>query len=110
MKRSAEQRIADIRAAIARCLRYSHELDAVDGHLAQMALDAIERNIAVIGEAATHLPEAVTDELSDIDWPAIRGMRNILIHEYFGVEVAVVRDVIDSKLQPLDDALARFEP
>lgn len=73
-----------------------------------MALDAIERNIAVIGEAAIHLPEMVTDELSEIDWPAIRGMRNILIHEYFGVEVAVVRDVIHSKLQPLDSALYLF--
>ena len=73
-----------------------------------MALDAIERNIAVIGEAATHLPELVTDELGEVDWSAIRGMRNILVHEYFGVEITIIRDVIDSKLQPLDRALLKF--
>lgn len=70
-----------------------------------MAVDAIERNIATIGEAANHLPETVTGALPGIDWQAIRGMRNILIHEYFGVENAVVRDVIETKLQPLDIAL-----
>ena len=105
MSRSAEERIADIRSAIARCLRYSNDLDEANGHIAQMARDAIERNIAVTGEAAAHLPANVTDELSEIDWSAIRGMRNILIYDYFGVETAVVRDVIDSKLQPLDIAL-----
>lgn len=108
MKRSVSERIADIRTAIARCLDYAADLDSTEGHMAQMAVDAIERNIATIGEAANHLPDTVTDALPGIDWPAIRGMRNILIHEYFGVENAVVRDVIETKLQPLDDALAQY--
>lgn len=107
MSRSAEERIADIRAAIGRCLLYAADLEAPHGHLAEMAADAIERNIAVIGEAAGHLPDTVITSLPEIDWSAIRGMRNILIHRYFGVEHAVIRDVIDTKLQPLDDALAR---
>jgi uncharacterized protein with HEPN domain len=99
----------DIRVAIGRCLAYAADLDSTEGHVAKMAMDAIERNIATIGEAALHLSESVTDDLPGIDWPAIRGMRNILIHEYFGVEKAVVRDVIETKLQPLDDAaLARY--
>lgn len=108
MSRATEERIADIRAAIARCLRYAGDLDATEGHLAEMAIDAIERNIAVIGEAASHLPEAVTGALPEIDWSAIRGMRNVLVHEYFGVDKGVVRDVIDTKIRALDDALARY--
>lgn len=64
--------------------------------------------IAVIGEAAAHLPAAVTESLPQIDWAGIRGMRNILIHEYFGVDSAVIRDVIATKLRPLDDALAEY--
>jgi uncharacterized protein with HEPN domain len=110
VSRTAEERIADIRAAIARCQRYATDLDATQGHLAEMAVDAIERNIAVIGEAANHLPGAVTEALPQIDWPAIRGMRNILIHEYFGVDKAVVRDVIETKLRALEDALAQYKP
>jgi hypothetical protein len=38
----------------------------------------------------------------------IRGMRNVLIRMYFGVDSAVVRDVVETKLQPLDEALARY--
>lgn len=108
MKRSVQERVGDIRVAIARCSVYAVDLDSTEGHVAQMAVDAIERNIATIGEAANHLPDTVTEALPGIDWPAIRGMRNILIHEYFGVEKAVVRDVIETKLQPLDDVLAQY--
>lgn len=108
MSRTTEDRIGDIRAALARCLRYAGELDAREGHLADMAADAIERNIALIGEAARHLPESVTEALPQIDWSAIREMRNILIHEYFGVDKTVVRDVVDTKLRALDAALAQY--
>ncbi len=73
-----------------------------------MAADAVERNIAVIGEAARHLPANVVDALPQVDWAAIRGMRNILIHEYFGVDKDVVRDVIETTLQRLDSALADY--
>lgn len=67
-----------------------------------------ERNIAVIGEAATHLPETVTEALPQIDWSAIRGMRNILVHEYVGVDKTVISDLIATKLRALDDALAQY--
>jgi len=108
VSRATEEWITDIRVAIARCLRYAPDLDAGEGHLAEMAADAVERNIAVIGEAARHLPVSVTDALSQVDWSAIRGMRNVLIHEYFGVDRDVVRDVILTKLLPLDAALAAY--
>jgi uncharacterized protein with HEPN domain len=108
VSRSTEERIADIRSAIARCLCYADDLDATEGHLAEMAMDAIERNIALIGEATNHLPETVTEALPQIDWSAIRGMRNILVHEYFGIDKTVVRDVIDTKLRALDQALAEY--
>ena len=78
------------------------------GILRKMASDAIERNIAIICEAANHLPGSVTEALPQMDWPAIRGMRNILIHEYFRVDKDVVRDVIDTQLKALDDALAQY--
>ncbi len=108
MSRDPDEWINDIRAAIARCLRYSADLDATDGHIAEMAADAVERNIAVIGEAARHLPLDIIEALPEIDWAAMRGMRNILIHEYFGVDKDVVRDVIDTRLRPLDAALADY--
>lgn len=71
----------------------------------EMAEDAIERNLQIIGEAVNHLPTAITDAHSDVPWPQIRGFRNILVHQYFGVDVDVVRDVVETHLPPLAEAL-----
>lgn len=61
MSRSTEQRIADILQAIDRCRRYVDALDSDDPDLIDMAEDAVERNLQIIGEAANHLPADVTD-------------------------------------------------
>lgn len=70
-----------------------------------MAEDAIERNLQIIGEAVNHLPAVITDAHPEIAWPQIRGFRNILVHQYFGVDVDVVRDVVDTYLPTLAEAL-----
>lgn len=105
IKRTAAERIADIQHAIARCLDYAPDLDSANERHASMTADAIERNIAIIGEAATHLPEQVTSALPDVDWAGIRGMRNSLVHQYYGIETAIIRDVLDTKLKPLSEQL-----
>ena len=70
-----------------------------------MAEDAIERNLQIIGEAVNHLPEEITSAHPEIPWPQIRGFRNILVHQYFGVDLDVVRDVVETHLPPLADTL-----
>lgn len=106
MSRSTDQRIADILQAIDRCQRYvlvfsrGDDTDIVD-----MAKDAIERNLQIIGEAAKHLPVELTDLHPEISWPQIRGFRNILVHQYFGVDIDILRDVIETHLPPLAEAL-----
>ncbi len=106
MSRSADQRIGDILRAIDRCGRYLGALDDTDPTLVEMAEDAIERNLQIIGEAANHLPPEFVDAHPGIPWPQIRGFRNILVHEYFGVDVATVRDVVEAHLPPLAEALS----
>ena len=105
MSRSALERIDHIRRAIARCLAYEADLDSADDHLARMAADAIERNLVVIGEAANHLPEPVARSLPQIDWAAMRGMRNVLVHEYFAADPEVLRGVVRDDLRKLDQQL-----
>ena len=105
MSRSIEQRIADILQSIDRCQRYVDALESGDPDLGDMAEDAVERNLQIIGEAANHLPNQITDEHPEIAWPQIRGFRNILVHHYFGVDVATVRDVIQTHLPALATAL-----
>lgn len=107
MSRGVEQRIADILQAIERCQRYVGALDSDDPNLVDMAEDAVERNLQIIGEATNHLPLEFTDAHPEIAWPQIRGFRNILVHQYFGVDVATVRDVIHTHLPLLALVLRR---
>jgi uncharacterized protein with HEPN domain len=51
--------------------------------------DAVIRNVEVIGEAAKRVSAAVRSRLPQLDWKAICGMRDILIHDYIGVDLSV---------------------
>lgn len=76
-----------------------------DADIVSMAEDALERNLQIVGEAAKHLPESITAAHPSMPWPQIRGFRNILVHQYFGVDIDVVRDVVETHLPPLAEAL-----
>jgi uncharacterized protein with HEPN domain len=104
VNRGSDQRIVDVLQAIERCQRYVDALKA-DPYIAEMAEDAIERNLQIIGEAVNHLSLEITDAHGEIAWPQIRGFRNILVHQYFGVDAEIVRDVVETYLPPLANAL-----
>lgn len=105
MSRSTEQRIADILQSINRCQRYISALDSEDPDLVSMADDAVERNLQIIGEAVNHLPAEIMKAHPEIAWPQIRGFRNILVHQYFGVDTDTVQDVVQTYLPTLAAAL-----
>jgi len=64
--------------------------------------DAVVRNLEIIGEAVRSLPEEVKRKKPEIEWRKIADLRNILIHEYFGINVAILWDIIQSKLDGLE--------
>jgi len=105
--RSAQDRFTDILAAIDRCQGYRPHLDDSDGRIAAMAYDAVLRNLAVIGEAVRALPDAETAQMPGVQWAAIAGLRNIVIHEYFRIDPSLVVDILDNELQPLAAELRR---
>ena len=57
-----------------------------------------------IGEAVKHLPEEVRN-LEPLEWNAIAGFRDVIIHEYFGISEKIVWDIIKNKLSKLEDAV-----
>lgn len=70
--------------------------------------DAVIRRIEVIGEAAKRLTGAALIELPAIDWRAIRGMRDRVIHRYWDVELDKVWDTATDDMQPLIASLEAF--
>ena len=61
-------------------------------------VDAVIRNFEIIGEAANRLPEEYKDQHPDIEWPRIRGFRNRIVHDYSGIDYAIVWQIKESFL------------
>ena len=72
-----------------------------------MAVDAVVRNFEVIGEAARHIDADTAARLSDVPWQDMCDLRNLLIHEYFGVSVAIIWETISRDLRPVREAIRR---
>lgn len=60
--------------------------------------DAVYRNFEIIGEAAKHVPDNVRKNIPDIPWRQVAGFRDVLIHQYDGVDPLQVWQVIENNL------------
>jgi uncharacterized protein with HEPN domain len=63
--------------------------------------DAVVRNLEIIGEATKHVSQPLKDSRPDIPWKPITGMRDKLIHDYFGINLQLVWDVVERDLPTL---------
>jgi len=64
-------------------------------------INAVIRSLEVIGEASTKIPSEISDRYPAIPWKQMRGMRNKLIHEYFGVDKSILWKVATDEIPPL---------
>ena len=67
--------------------------------------DAVIRRLAIIGEAVKHLPQEFKEAHADIPWKEMTGMRDVLIHEYSGINMKRVWDTVKKDLATLKDVL-----
>lgn len=61
-------------------------------------IDAVVRNLEIVGEAVKQVPAEIRQQAPDIEWLKIAGLRDILIHAYFNVDLEIVWDVVTNKL------------
>ena len=83
-------RLEDITESLELIFEYVKDIDSDSWESDRKTIDAVIRNIEIIGEAATSIPEEIKEQYPDIPWHQMIGMRNILIHEYFGVDIDVL--------------------
>jgi uncharacterized protein with HEPN domain len=94
-------RIADILGAIAAIQSYTQEMDYEMFIRDRRTVDAVLRNLTVIGEAATYVPDDIVALHPEVPWREMRDMRNVVVHAYFGVNQRIVWDTIQLNLPPL---------
>ena len=103
--RSWKIRISDIIEAIENVLEYSEGMTFESFSADRKTIDAVIRNFITIGEAASHIPEDIIQMNAEIPWREMRDMRNIIVHEYFGVDNRIVWDTVQNNLPPLTPLL-----
>ena len=99
------ERVDDILEAVERIQNYTKGLDFQQFSHDQKTVDAVVRNITVIGEASHHVPDKVQAAAIRIPWADMRGMRNVVVHEYFGVSLPILWETIQHDLPPLVEPL-----
>ncbi|HNY78640.1 MAG: DUF86 domain-containing protein [Sedimentisphaerales bacterium] len=99
--------LCHIRDAIEKIERYIAQTDYEAFCTNDMMIDAVVRELEIIGEAAKHLSDAFVSQHGDVPWHRIKAMRNVLIHEYFGVVLKVVWDTCRSNLPILKGFIQR---
>jgi len=70
-------------------------------------LDAVVRNLIVLGEASRHIPSAMEATHPEVPWEKTRGIRHVVVHEYFGVDAEILWQTARSDLPPLLPLLER---
>jgi len=101
MPRSQKVLFEDILEAIERIEEYTERMDIEDFSESSLHQDAVVRNLAIIGEAVKIISLETKEKYSTIDWRKIAGLRDVLIHAYFGIDVDIVWDVVKHKLPEL---------
>ena len=104
-KRSLELLIDDIWESIEKIERYTESMTRESFQNDEKTTDAVVRNFEIIGEAAGRLSEDFINQHSEIEWVKIIGLRNRIVHEYFGVDLQIIWQILINDLPTFKEAL-----
>jgi len=104
-KRNPKLLVEDILESCHKIMEYTQGMSFEEFIADSKTIDAVVRNFEIIGEAANRLPEDFKDLHQDIDWFRIRGFRNRIVHDYFGIDYSIVWQIKETYLSQLITSL-----
>ncbi len=100
--------LKDILHAIKKIEKYARGLTFKRLKKEELVIDAIIRNLEIVGEAAKNIPTDIKQRGDEIEWKKVAGLRDILIHQYFGIDLAILWDIVKNKLPALKKQISRL--
>lgn len=100
-KRDYRLFITDIRDSAERILDYTAGKTFEEFVKNQMLIDAVIRNLEIIGEATKNIPNEIKQKNPEIEWRKIGDLRNIIIHGYFRIDYEILWDIVQNKIPGL---------
>ncbi|MDA1060175.1 MAG: DUF86 domain-containing protein [bacterium] len=94
-KREVDLLLEDISEAIEKIFNYIKDLNFSEFAEDSKTIDAVVRNFEIIGEATKQLPEDWKDDHASVEWYKLAGMRNRIVHKYFGIDLEMIWTVIN---------------
>jgi uncharacterized protein with HEPN domain len=107
-ERNWRMRVEDILACIEKIKQYTHGMTYEQFCADEKTVDAVIRNLEIIGEAAGFIPLEIQEDHPELAWLEMRGMRNIIAHEFFGVSLSILWRAIEQDLRQLEEGLDKL--
>jgi len=108
MSRDVTFFLEDIEIACEKILRFTQQMDFNEFVRDEKTYDAVIRNLEIIGEAAKRLPDETSKQISGIEWKKIKGLRDVIAHEYFGIDTEIVWSVVHNKIPELHQVIQKY--
>ncbi len=107
-KRPVDLLLDDICEAIDRIEQYISGMSFDVFSKDRKSVDAVVRNLEIIGEASNRLPADFKNSHSQIQWHKVIGLRHRIVHEYFGVDLQIVWQILQKDLPSLREAISQI--
>lgn len=106
--RSPALYLSEMLACMDKVERYMAGISFNEFRQREQLMDAVERNIEKIGEAAAAIPDNIRDKHPEVPWKTIVGLRNKVIHHYFAVDPEVIYQIASKNIPETRDAIAKI--
>ncbi|MBU0701930.1 DUF86 domain-containing protein [bacterium] len=101
--------VEDIIEMIKKIERYTHGKSFEDFSIDEMAIDAVIRNFEIIGEAANNIPKGIQQKYPYVEWKEMVGFRNVIIHDYFGINLKTVWNTVKNNIPLLKEHIIKMK-
>jgi len=107
-KRPVDLLLDDICEALDRIGQYTSGMPSDVFLKDRKTIDAVVRNLEIIGEASNRLPVDFRNSHSEIEWQKVIGLRHRIVHEYFGIDLQIVWQILQKDLPSLRQAISKI--